>query len=93
MGAVGGGESGHPHDGMHRRLGTVWLALPGSPCSGVTQLFDKRTIVLPSKEASHQPALLGVPPERARVGKGGEKAYLPQTQQDFLKPGSNICGG
>lgn len=76
VGAVGGGESGHPHDSTHCRRGAVWLALPGSQWSGVTQLFDKWAIVLPSKEARHQPALLGVPPARARVGKGGEKARL-----------------
>lgn len=75
-GAAGGGECGHPRDSTHCRHGAVWLALPGSHCSGVTQLFDKWAIVLPGKEGRNQPALLHVPPERARVGKGGKKACL-----------------
>lgn len=62
VGTVGGGES------------PCWSVLQAGSCVAVTawcpvlcvtQLFDKRAIVLPSKGESHQSAWLGVPPERA----------------------------
>lgn len=56
--------------GSHMTV-TAWR-----PVLCVTQLFDKRAIVLPSKGMSHHSAWLGVPPERAGVGKSGETLCL-----------------
>lgn len=64
VGAVGGGilmlesiAGWEPHD--------CHCLAPSALCDSV----DKRAIVLPSKGMSHHSAWLGVPPERAGVGK------------------------